>query len=52
VNGWTVILSSTALRDLRRLESGPKQAATDVLQELEEGPELFRAFEMRGLPDT
>jgi mRNA-degrading endonuclease RelE of RelBE toxin-antitoxin system len=53
VNGWTVKLSDTARRDFRRLEPGQKQAAAEILQELEEeGPTHVDAFQMRGMPDT
>jgi mRNA-degrading endonuclease RelE of RelBE toxin-antitoxin system len=52
VNGWRVELSKVARRDLRTLDDGPRQAALEIIEELHDGPALFRAFEMRGMPDT
>ena len=48
MNGWRVILSKTARRDFRQLEDGPKQAATELLEDLAEDPALTPASELRG----
>jgi mRNA-degrading endonuclease RelE of RelBE toxin-antitoxin system len=53
VNAWIVDLRPSARKDLRRLPSGPRQAALEVLDELREhGPGLVEAFQLRGYKDT
>jgi mRNA-degrading endonuclease RelE of RelBE toxin-antitoxin system len=52
VNGWTVALTPAARRDLRLLEGGPQQAATEIIQDLAEDPELVPAVELRGNPNV
>ena len=52
MNGWTVDLTGIARRDLRKLEEGPQQAAIELLQDLNEGPELGGAIELRSNPDV
>ncbi|MDP9170444.1 MAG: type II toxin-antitoxin system RelE/ParE family toxin [Acidobacteriota bacterium] len=53
MNGWVIKFTPAARRDFRQLSPGPKQAASEILQDLEEdGPTLVPAMRMRGLPDT
>jgi mRNA-degrading endonuclease RelE of RelBE toxin-antitoxin system len=52
VNGWTVALTRAARRDLHLLQGGPQQAATEILEDLAEDPELVPAIELRRNPNV
>lgn len=52
MNGWTVALTPAARRDLHLLEDGPQQAATEIIQDLAEDPQLVPAIELRGNPNV
>ena len=49
---WTVELRPGARRACRQLEDGPRQAASELIQDLTEDPALVSALEMRGMPNT
>jgi len=53
MNGWAIELSQSAQRELRLLEDGPRQAATDLLEDLRElGPALESAVQLRAHKDV
>lgn len=52
MKGWTVQLRPVARREYRRLDSGPKQAASELIEDLMEDPAQVPALEMRGMPGT
>jgi len=48
MTGWAIELSQSAQRELRLLEDGPRQAATDLLEDLRElGPTVATAIQLR-----
>jgi mRNA-degrading endonuclease RelE of RelBE toxin-antitoxin system len=53
MNAWAVELSLSAQRELRLLEDGPRQAATDLLEDLRElGPTVASAIQLRAHKDV
>lgn len=52
MKSWTLRIQPRAKRELNRLDTGPRTAATELLQDLEEDPAQVPALEMRGMPGT
>jgi len=50
VTGWTVELTKAAQRQFRNLESGPRQAAAELIADLAEDPSIVPSIELRGKP--
>jgi mRNA-degrading endonuclease RelE of RelBE toxin-antitoxin system len=51
VNRWTVELRPSAKKEFRQLDEGPKQAASELILDLEEdGPAHVPAIQLRNQP--
>jgi mRNA-degrading endonuclease RelE of RelBE toxin-antitoxin system len=50
VNGWTIELSPSAQREYRQLEEGPQKAASELIEDLAEDPDLVPAIELTANP--